>query len=395
VALAGAVFAQFPGDQISPADALSQFLGTGLVSLTAGAIAFVLAPILGRGAAAGLAAVALVAAYVINSYAAVLPSLSAVEGLSWLHWTARHRPLAGISDPGPVAAVGVLDAALLVLGVVVFVRRDIGSTMSLPTLPLPGVRFGLRGPARRSFVSRLPAAIAWGFGIGLYGLIIAASAAGFAKAFDQIQGLRRIIEQFYPGIDYRSASGVLQLAFVPFGTLLAGLAVAVLVSGWSSDERERRLDVVLAGPISRVRWVIASGSGVLAAIAVMAVIGALLVAAGAAIDGDDAARPFIGTIVIGLYAAALAGVGLALGGLVGPGLAAGVTAGLALGFYLLDSLGTALRLPDAVLTLALSRHLGQPIIGTYASPGMVVCAGLAAGGVLVAAWGLNRRDVGR
>jgi ABC-2 type transport system permease protein len=395
VALAGAVFAQFPGDEISPADALSQFLGTAVVSLTAGGIAFVLAPILGRAAAAGLAAAALVTAYVINSYSAVLPSLGAVEGVSWLSWTARHRPLAGISDPGPVAAVAVLDAALLVLGVVVFVRRDIGSTVSLPTLPLPGGRFGLRGPAGRSFVGRLPGAIAWGLGIGLYGLVIAASAAGFAKAFDQIQGLGRIIEEFFPGIDYRTASGVLQLAFVPFATLLAGLAVAVLVNGWSSDERERRLDFVLAGPISRVRWMIASGTGLLASIAVMAVLGGIIVATGAILDGDDPARPFIGTIVIGLYAAALAGVGLAFGGLVGPGLAAAVTAGLALAFYLLDSLGTALGLPDAVLTLALSRHLGRPMIGAYDSPGMAACAGLAVGGLLVAAWGLNRRDIGR
>jgi ABC-2 type transport system permease protein len=395
VSLAGAVFAQFPGDQISPVDALSQFLGTAVVSLTAGGIAFVLAPILGRGAAGAIAAIALVGAYVIDSYSSVLPSLEAVAGLSWLHWTADHRPLAGVSDPGSVALVGLLDAVLLVAGVWVFVRRDVGQTTTLPSLPLAGGRFGLRSPARRSFADRLPASVAWGLGIGLYGLVIAASASGFAKAFDQIPGIARIIEQFYPGIDYRSASGVLQLAFVPFSTLLAGLAVAVLVSGWSSDERDGRLDITLSGPLSRIRWTVASGGGVLAGIVVMAVLAGLLVAAGAALEADEPGRPFSGAIVIGLYGAALAGIGIAFGGVLGARSAAAITAGLAIGFYLLDSLGTALRLPDELVSLALSRHLGRPMLGTYDAFGMVACCVLAVGGVVVAAWGLNRRDLGR
>ena len=245
------------------------------------------------------------------------------------------------------------------------------------------------------FAERLPAAIAWGMGIGVYGLIVAASASGFAKALEQIPGFGRIIEQFYPGIDYRTASGVLQLAFTAFALLLAGLAVAVLVSGWTSDERERRLDFILAGPISRFRWTLASGAGLLGAIAVMTVMAALFVAAGASIDGDDAVHPFAGVLVIGLYSAAIAGVGVAFGGLVGPSMAAAVTAGLALAFYLLDSIGTALRLPDELLGLALTRHIGRPMIGTYDPVGVVLCGALAIGGVLVAAWGLERRDVGR
>ena len=42
--------------------------------------------------------------------------------------------------------------------------------------------------------------------------------------------------------------------FMGFGLLLFGLAASVLVSGWTSDERDRRLDLVLSTPISRRAW---------------------------------------------------------------------------------------------------------------------------------------------
>lgn len=391
--LSGVAFGRLPGDEIPLSAALSHFLGVGLVSLVGGAIAFALAPILGRSAAAGIGGVALLAAYIINSYAPVLPSLAAIQGLSWFGWTAGHRPLAGVSDPGSLATVAVLNLVLLGAGVLFFVRRDIGGTVTLPAVGVPGVGSGLGGPAVRSFAARLPGALAWGLGIGAYGLLIAASASGFTAALSEVPGIARMIEALYPGIDYRSAGGVLQLAFYTYALLFAGLGVAVLVSGWASDERERRLDVVLAGPISRARWVLASGAGLLAAVAVMTLIIGGLVALGAMIEGDDPGRPFVGALVVGVYAAALTGIGLAAGGLFGPGPGAGVTGGLALGFFLLDLLGSALRLPDAILQLSLIKHLGQPIIGTFDAVGVVACLVLAVGGVVVGAWGLSRRDL--
>ena len=391
--LSGIAFARLPGDEIGLVPAFSQFVGIGLVSLVGGAIAFALAPILGRSAAAGIGAFALLAAYVINAYASVLPNLASIQGLSWFSWTAGHRPIAGVSDPGALVGVVILNAVLLTAGVLVFVRRDVGSTVALPAIGVPGVGGGLSGPTARSFAGRLPAALAWGLGLGAYGLLIATSASGFARALSQIPGIARLIEQVYPGLDWRSSAGVLQLAFVSNGLLYFGLGVAVLVSGWASDERERRLDIVLAGPISRARWVLASGAGLLGAVVVMTTVMAVLVALGAAIEGDDPTRPFVGALVIGLYGAALTGIGVAIGGLVGPGPAAGVTGGLALGFFLLDLLGSALRLPDAILQLSLIKHLGQPIIGTFDVPGMTACLVLALGGVAVGAWGLSRRDL--
>jgi putative exporter of polyketide antibiotics len=113
------------------------------------------------------------------------------------------------------------------------------------------------------------------------------------------------------------------------------------------------------------------------------------------VQGGEVVRPTIGVLVIGAYAAALAGVGLAVGGLVRPSLAGPVTVGLGLGFYLFELIGSILRLPDQVLDFALNRHLGQPIIGVYDWPGLLACTVLAFGGLAVGALGLRRRDIGR
>lgn len=391
--LSGAVWARLPGDDISLVDSLSHYVGMTLVALVPGALAFALAPSLGRTAAAGVGAVALFAAYIINSYASLVPALDAIRGFSWFGWTANHRPLAGVSDPLPVVVVGALAGALLVVGVLAFVRRDVGGAVNLPSFRLSERGLGLRGPGGRSFAGRLPASVLWGLGIGLYGLIIASSASTFSDALLQIPGIQRMIEQFYPDLDFSSSAAFLQLAFVGFGMLMLGLAAVVLVSGWTSDERERRLDMVLSVPLDRREWALRSGFGAQGALAVMTVIVALLLAAGAMLDGSASGGPFVGGIVAGIYAAAVAGVGIAVAGLVSPTAGIGAAAVLAVGSYLLDFIGSALRLPPVVLDLALTRHLGRPMLGEFDAAGIAVCLLLAVGGVVVGAWGLGRRDL--
>ena len=63
--------------------------------------------------------------------------------------------------------------------------------------------------------------------------------------------------------------------------------------------------------------------------------------------------------------------------------------------FVLDTIGAALDLPDAVLDLSIYKHLGQPMVGTYDPLGMAVAAVLMVGGLVVGAWALQRRDMGR
>jgi putative exporter of polyketide antibiotics len=61
--------------------------------------------------------------------------------------------------------------------------------------------------------------------------------------------------------------------------------------------------------------------------------------------------------------------------------------------YLVDLLAPALKLPDWVHQLALTAHMGQPMVGSWDVGGVVACLALAACGVALGAWGMTRRDV--
>jgi ABC-2 type transport system permease protein len=204
-----------------------------------------------------------------------------------------------------------------------------------------------------------------------------------------------MIAVLYPDLDLDQPSALLQLSFFSFGSLLFGLAAATFVSGWSGDESGNRLDVVLTGPLSRVRWFLASGGAVLAAVAITTLVVASMIAATIAVQGFDALTPFLGTLALGLYAAAFAGIGLAVGGVLRPGLAGLVTGVVVIASFLLAFLGPALDLPDLLVQLSLFDHTGQPMAGVFDWAGLTVAAILAIGGLAVGALGFRRRDVGR
>jgi putative exporter of polyketide antibiotics len=132
---------------------------------------------------------------------------------------------------------------------------------------------------------------------------------------------------------------------------------------------------------------------VLVAIGVIVVLTAIGIAIGTLSAGGEVATPAAGTLAIGLYAAAMAGIGIAVGGLIGPAFAAPTVAGVTIVTWLIDLVGGDLGLPDAIHQLALSSHMGQPMVGAWDAVGVVACLLLAAGGVALGTWGFARRDL--
>jgi len=61
--------------------------------------------------------------------------------------------------------------------------------------------------------------------------------------------------------------------------------------------------------------------------------------------------------------------------------------------FLIDLFAPGLQLPAWVHSLALTTHLGQPMLGRWDWVGVVACVMLAIGGTLVGGWALNRRDI--
>jgi ABC-2 type transport system permease protein len=392
--VAFAAFSKLPGDGVGIDAILAHSAWLYVTILFPGAIAFAVAPLLGRNQALGVGAVVLFGSFVINGFADSVSAFESVRGISYFAITADHRPLAGRYDWPSIALIAALTVAFFGAGLLAFARRDLLVSVG-GRVRLPSIGLWLREPFTRAFGERFPAAIAWGAFLGVFGLFIAMSADQFVETLGSIPQVVAMIKAIFPNEDILSTGGFLQLAFFQEAILVISLAAGGFVGGWASDEGERRLELILGTPVSRWRWAIRSGVAVMVAIAVMTAVMALGVAGGAATQTGDFASAVVGLSVLGLYGMALAGIGLAVGGLVRPSVAAPVTIVLGIGFFLLDLIGSILNLPDPIVDLALNRHLGRPILGSYDVPGAVLCAALAIGGVLVSAIGMRRRDIGR
>ncbi len=410
--LASIAFAKLPGDEMSLVTALSEFAMVGAIALLGGALAFMASALFGRSLGIGIGGVYLFAAFAVNGYAGLVPGFDILRLGSAFYWTQGHRPMAGSSDLPAVAFVFALAAVFALIGVALFVRRDLNSPVSL-TARLRrgragrgagvGVRLGLGrlsarrwslgGPGARSVADRLPEAVGWGVAMGMYGLFVAFAADSFAQVISSVPQIAAMVRMFYPDFDFESVGGILQFAIFAFIALLVGLAASSLVHGWTSDERDGRLETVMSTPIRRVAWFLRSAGGLFVAVLLMGLLIGLGPAIGAAAQGDAWPPLFAGGLVLGLYGAALVGVGLAVGGAGWPNLAALAVGAFTIVFYLLDLLGGLLGLPEELLNLSLTRHLGRPMVGDYDWPGMIACLAIAVGGLLFGAWRFSRRDL--
>jgi len=391
--LAGAAFAALPGDGIPVQAAVGYALYVGLTALFFGGLAFALAQYFGRPVGAGVAVTALIAGWLLQGYAATVPVFTPFALLTPWSWTADHLPLAGQYNWPSLIPTAIAAAAFLVIGVEGFVRRDLGAQQAVRTVRLPRFLRGLHGPIGRSFAERLPLALAWSLGLGIFTVAMASISKALADDVAKSPDLLKTFSQIFPTFQVTTAGGFLQL-MIQLEYILIGFAAVTLISGWASDEASGRLEMLLSTPLARPRWAIRSALGVYAAIVAMTVIVAVSVWLGASAGGSDAFTPMVGTIALGLYAAALAGIGFAVGGF-RTSIAAEVVSLVVVATYLIDLLSPALSLPDWVHQLALTAHLGQPMVGVWDPAGVVACLVLAVGGLAVAGFGIRRRDVAR
>jgi ABC-2 type transport system permease protein len=258
---------------------------------------------------------------------------------------------------------------------------------------MPGALLGTRGPIRRSFGDRLPLAIAWGLGLAIFAAMIGGSSRSFADELTNSPDTFKLVAAVFPKFDITSAGGFLQLMYAYIGFIVAGLGASTLVAGWASDEEARRLELLLATPLGRGRWAITGGLGVLAAIAVMTGLAVAGIAIGVLIAGGDVVTPVLGGLTLGFWAAAVAGIGIAVGGLWRTSIAAEVAALVVIATFLIDFLGPALKAPDWFNQLAMTSHLGQPLVGIWDPVGVAACLVVAFGGLILGGVGMRRRDI--
>jgi len=376
------------GDPIAPLSAAGFAIWVGLIALFFGGLAFALAPLLGRGGSAGIAAIAMMALWVANGFDALAP----LATFSPFHWTVNHIPLVAEYDWASQALVGVVAFVFLAIGFELFARRDLGVTagLSLPGLPKP--LLGVQGSLSRAFGEQLPRTLAWGLGMGVMGAMLASLVGAFAKDLAKTSSLVSTLGSVFPGMDLTTAGGWLQL-WAELFYIAAGFAAATFVSKWASDETGGRLEMVLSTPLARARWLVMGGIAALLAVALMSVIFAAGIFIGCVSGGVAATNATLGALSLGVYAIAIVGVGVAVGGWWRTSLAAEIAALVVVATYLIDLLAPPLKLPDWFHELALTAHFGTPMVGVWDWAGVVACVAIAAIGIAVGAFGIQRRDI--
>lgn len=394
IAYAGTAYATLPGDEISLGQAFGYASWLFLMTLAAGGVAFALAPYVGRGAAAGIAGFVTFAGFILNGYQVPVPELAPWANLTWWGWTSNHIPLGGQFDWPSVVLVGAAVVVLLAIGIESFVRRDLGATSVALAPSMPRSLLGLSGPLARAIGINLPAAFWWGIGVGLFGLTFGSAAGPFMEQLGKAPDFVKLLETVFPGVDYASAGGFLQLLFVELGVIFAGLAAATFVNGWASDETSGRLEMVLATPLRRLRWALSGGLGMLVSVAVFVAFSVAGVAIGVATTTSDVITPLTGTLILAVYAAALVGIGHAVGGVFGTRFATPAVVVFVLVTWFVQIIGGIMSFPDIVMELVLTSHYGQTFVGVWDWVGVAASAVIAIGGIAIGSWAFARRDLG-
>jgi ABC-2 type transport system permease protein len=238
---------------------------TAVMFLAVGALASQLAPT--RRQAASHAAAFLGGCYAVRMIADAGVGLHGLIWASPLGWVEQLRPFDG---PQPLALlpIAAFTALLVTAAVATAGVRDVGAGI-LPDRARSAPRLRLMsGPAGLAIRLARPAVAGWWTAIALSALLfgLIARSAGTTIEGSSAQGVLAKLGATGTGTD-----AVLGVCFLVLAVLVA-FAAAGQVTAARSEESSQRLDHLLAGPVSRSRWL---GGRLLIALAVVLAGGAL------------------------------------------------------------------------------------------------------------------------
>jgi ABC-2 type transport system permease protein len=238
---------------------------TAVMFLAVGALASQLAPT--RRQAASYAAAFLGGCYAVRMIADAGLGLHGLIWASPLGWVEQLRPFDG---PQPLALlpIAALTAALAVATVGLAGLRDVGAGI-LPDRARAAPRLRLlSGPAGLAIRLARPSVVGWWTAIALSALLfgLIARSAGTTIEGSSAQGVLAKLGASGTGTD-----AVLGVCFLVLAVLIAFAGVGQVTAA-RAEESSQRLDHLLAGPVSRSRWL---GGRLLIALGALLASGAL------------------------------------------------------------------------------------------------------------------------
>jgi len=340
----------------------------------------------------------------------VIPNSEWISRFSPIYYYNRSKPLVPSygTNAGAMLLLLVLALVLSAAAVWLFARRDVGGTVPLPrwlrrpahraSRTLPVGDWSLRSVYARSLGMIAMPAIWWTLGIaGFAGwmiFVVQQMEARLSTLFASSPTVMNLIKNIGGG-DASVNAGFLSAMFVLLPLFLMAFAVTQ-VNGWSADEQDGRLELLLATPQRRLGVLLARFAAVGSATVFIGVVTLLASAAAAAASGltldlGNLAAATLGMIPLGLLIAA---VGYLAAGWLRTAADTGLLSFILLIWFFISFIGPELKWPDATLRLSPFYYYGTPLL--HGLPLVPVLGLLAVSAVALSLGALRfvRKDIG-
>jgi polyether ionophore transport system permease protein len=362
---------------------------TGLVFTAVAAVTAQLSPSarFARGAAFGV----LAAAFTLR---AVGDAGSRAEFLSWLSplgWSLQVRPYAG--DRWWILPMhAAVTVVLVAVAYQLLSRRDVGAGMIAERPGAPRAGWTLRGVTTLAWRLNRASCALWTVGLCLYGLLIGSVVHGVGDEIGDSQAARDVVARL--GGSDQMEQAFIAVAFGMLGMVASAFAISLTVR-LHQEESSQRAEMLLAGAVSRTRWLVSHlvfavvGTGV--AMMLAAVVAGLTYGAAA---GDVAGKlpTVLGTAAVQLPAVwLLVAVTVALFGLL-PRFTP-VAWGVLITFIALYLLGSLANSPQWLLDLEPFTHVPHVGAGVFSATALWWQLGVDAALITLGIIAFRRRDV--
>jgi ABC-2 type transport system permease protein len=363
-----------------------------------------------RGPAAGTTAGLLVFFIVLDMVHRVAPNTEWISRLSPIYYYNLSKPLIPSvgTNLGGMAVELAVAAILGGIAIWLFVRRDVGGTVPLPRwlrLPerpasrvLPVGDWSLGSVYARSMGMIAMPTFWWTLGIAAFsGFMVYAVQLLETKMSALLSGspaFSTLIKNLGGG-DASVNAGFLSamLFFLPL--FLMAFAVTQ-VNGWSADEQDGRLELVLATPQARPAVLLGRFAALATATIVISVVTLLASAASAAaagltVDEGHLAAAVLGAIPLGLL---IASIGYLASGWLRTAADTGLLSFVLAAWFFISFIGPELKLPDATLRLSAFYYYGTPLLNGLQPASVVGVLAVAAVALVLGTMRFARKDIG-
>lgn len=367
-------------------------------------------------AASGITGGLLLVSIMVDMVHRVFPGTEWLSRLSPVYYYNLSKPLVPSYGTDPVA-LGVLAALCVLLSAAaiwLFVRRDIGRTVTLPrwlrlpertvpperALALPVNDWSLRSVYLRGLATIATTTAWWTLAIAGFAAFMIFVAKQTMQQLQELMAgsslLQGVITSVGGGSQANFSAALLSFLYVFLPVLL--MAFAVTQAGrWAGDEDDGLHELVLAAPQSRLNVILARFGALTTATVVIGVLTLVASAAAAAVSGlaldeNNLAAASLSMIPLGLLTAAL---GYLFSGWLRSAIDTGLLSFLLVIWFAITFIGPELGWSEGVLRLSALYYYGQPLLNGWQAVNMLGVLVVAGAALALASVRYMRKDIGR